>query len=194
MLAPAPGQAGGQPGASSRPAEHAAATCHPVTGPSTPAAPNRPVTATVTAPSAASRSRYGQPSALGTGRSTPARRATPSRYSRTASSREPITRNQPRTVAAGTPSSAPIGRCPPPAARASNAAPITSVAYARHTSTVTGNNTCVTKHAEHRDRRGRSTPANPCTPRGRAHPHGRSAPRQSGHSTRPATNRDSTRT
>lgn len=194
VLRPTSVPAGGHQGASSRPPEQAAATCQPVTGPSTPTDPNRPVTAVVAAPNAASRSRHGQPSAFGTGRSTPARRATRSRYNRVVSSRPLITRSQPRTVAAGTRSCSPIERCPDPPARASSAAPITSAEYPRRTSTVTGNSTCVIKHVEQRERRGHSTPAIPRTSRGRAHPHGRSACKHSGHSICPLANRDSTRT
>jgi hypothetical protein len=89
VLPAAPGWHGGQPGASSRPPEHAAATCQAVTRPRTPNAPKRSVTAAVAAPNAASTSSHGEPSALGTPRSTPARRATRNRCSRTASSRVP---------------------------------------------------------------------------------------------------------
>lgn len=193
VLAPAPGPATGHPGARSRPPEQAAATCQAVTGPSTPTGPNRPVTATLAASNAASRSRHGQPNALGTGRSTPALAATCNRSNRTASNLVPITRSQPRTVAAGTSRSAPMTRCLAPPARATSAAPITFTAYARRASTVTGSNTCVARQPEHRARRGRSTPARPRTPRARAHPQQRSTPEQSGHSTWPPANRDSTR-
>jgi hypothetical protein len=118
-------------------------------------------TAVVAAPNAASRSRHGEPSALGTGWSTPARWATCSRCSRIASKRAAATRSQPRTVAAGTPSLAPIGRCPAPVARAVSAAPITSSAYARRDSPVIGSSICVIRQSEHRARRGRSRPASP---------------------------------
>ncbi len=161
VLRSLPGSCGGQPGARSRPAEHATATCQAVTGPSTPRRPKRSVTATVAAPNAASTSRHGEPIDFGTGRSTPARRATCIKCSRVASRREPITRSQPRTVAAGTRSVRPILRCPAPSARDSSAAPITSAAYARRTSTVTGSSTCVIWHAPQRARRGRITPATP---------------------------------
>ena len=161
MLATAAGSIDGQPGARSRPAEHATATCQAVTGPTTPNEPNRPVTAAVAAPSAASRSRHGEPSAFGTGWSTPDRRAICSRCSRVASNRGAITRSHPRTVAAGTINFFPIDRCPAPPARASNAAPITPTAYARRNNTATGNNTCVTEQFEQRARRGRSTGTRP---------------------------------
>ena len=62
---------------------------------------------------------------------------------------------------------------------------ITSAASARRSSTVTGNNTCVTRHPAHRARRGRSEPT-PRTPRGRAKPHGASTPGQSGQRELPA--------
>jgi hypothetical protein len=156
--------------------------------------PNRPLTAALAAPNTASTSRHGQPCALGTAWSTPARQATCTNRVRTGTNRAPITRNQPRTLAAGTPNSSPITRCPAPPAQASRAAPITSTPYTRRNNTVTGNNTWVTRHAGQRARRGCSTPTRPCTPRGRAHPHGRNTPRQSGQSRSPATNRDSTRT
>ncbi len=165
-VAPPGGPTGGHPGASSRAPEHAEATCQAVTGPSTPTPPNRSLSATVAAPRAASRSRHGQPNAVGTGRSTPARAATASRCTRTASNRVAAARNQPRTVDAGTPSSDPIGRCPDPAARATSAAPITLTAYARRDSTVTGSSTCVTPQPGHRARRGRNRPGKPRGPRG----------------------------
>src|SRR5262249_58466345 len=130
-VAPAPGHTDGQPGARSRPPEHAAATCQPVTAPTTPTTPNRSVTAAFAAPNAANRSRHGDPNAFGTARSTPTRAATCSRYSRVASNRPAITRSHPRTVAAGTPNSAPISPYPHPPARATNAAPTTPVPYPR---------------------------------------------------------------
>ena len=194
LLPVLPAPRGGQPGDRSRPVEQTAATCHTVTTPSTPSTPKRPVTAAVAAPNAASTSRHGQPRALGTAWSTPARCATYSNRVRTVSNRAPITRSQPRAVAAGTPSVGPITRCPDPPARATRAAPITSTAYARRSSTVTGNRTWVTRHAEQRARRGCNTPARPWTPSGRAHPHGRSPPEQSGQTTCQDINRNSTRT
>ena len=80
MLPAAPSQAEGHAGASSRPPEQATATCQPVTGPSTPNRPNRPVTASLAAARAASRSRHGQPCALGTDHCTPAPAATGINY------------------------------------------------------------------------------------------------------------------
>jgi len=183
----------GHPGASNRPPEHATATCQPVTGPSTPNRPNRPTTASHAAARAASKSRHRHPCAVGTTQSTPARAATCSNTVRAGPSRPLITRSQPRTVAAGTPNALPIGRCPDPLARAASAAPITSTAYPRRSSTVTGSNTCVNRHPGQRARRGRNTTPMPCTRRGRAHPHGRSPREHPGQSIRPDTNRDSTR-
>jgi hypothetical protein len=75
-LAPAPTEPSGQPGERSRPPLDADATCHAVTEPITPDVPNRAVTAAVAAPTAASTSRHGEPSAFGTAWSTPASRAT----------------------------------------------------------------------------------------------------------------------
>ncbi len=73
-----------------------------------------------------------------------------------------------------------------------SAAPITSTASARRNNTVTGNNTCVTRHPGHRARLGRSEPT-PRTRRGRAHPRGASTPAQPEQSSCPPANRDSTR-
>ena len=110
MLAPAPTAPSGQPGERSREPDDAAATCHAVTGPITPAVPNRAVTAVIAAPSAATMSRHGVPMAFGTAWSTPASRATTMKCTRTSSNRVPIRRNHPRTVPAGTPNSTPIDR------------------------------------------------------------------------------------
>ena len=70
----------------------------------------RAVTASVAVTIAATRSCHGELRAFGTARSTPARRATSTKCTRTASKREANRRNQPRTVDSGTPSSSPIGR------------------------------------------------------------------------------------
>ncbi|BCI83698.1 hypothetical protein MTY66_53230 [Mycolicibacterium sp. TY66] len=67
-------------------------------------------------------------------------------------------------------SRAAIRRCPTPAARTNSDIQICSAAYALRSSTVTGNNTCVTKHDRHRARRGRTAPARPTTRRERANP------------------------
>ena len=193
MLPAAPTAPSGQPGERSREPDDAAATSHAVTGPITPAVPNLPVTAVVAAPNAASTSRHGVPMAFGTDWSTPANLATTMKCTRAGSSRAPHRRSQPRTVPAGTPSHTAIRRCPRPAARAVNAAPITSAASARRSNTVTGNNTCVTKHPAHRARRGRSEPT-PRTRRGRAQPQGASTPAQPGQLSRRSVKRHSTRT
>jgi len=76
-------------------------------------------------------------------------------------------RSQPRTVVAGRPNRAAIGRCPTPDAFAANAAPITSTPSQRRSRHDTTSNTCVTRHTRHLARRGRSTPT-PRTTRGRA--------------------------
>ena len=110
VLDPAPTAPSGQPGGRSRPPDDAAATCHAVTRPRTPAVPNLAITAAAAAPNATSTSRHGDPKAFGTARSTPASRATSTKCTRTADSREPHRRNQPRTVPAGTPSQTAIRR------------------------------------------------------------------------------------
>ena len=110
VLAPAPTEPSGQPGERSRPPLDADATCHAVTEPITPDVPNRAVTAAVAAPTAASTSRHGEPSAFGTAWSTPASRATTLKCTRTAANRAAHRRNQPRTVLAGAPSHTAIRR------------------------------------------------------------------------------------
>ena len=110
VLAPARTEGSGQPGERSREPDDATATCQAVTGPISPAVPNRAVTAVVAAPTAASTSRHGDPLAFGTGWSTPASRATTVKCTRAASSRLPHRRSQPRTVLAGAPSLAAIRR------------------------------------------------------------------------------------
>jgi hypothetical protein len=158
----------GQPGASSRPLLAAAATRAGVTAPSNPAAPNRNLIAAVAVATAASASRHAQPKVSGILTSTPAVTATVRNNARIASSRCAARRNQPRTVAAGTPRLTPIRRCPSPFERAVNAAQIRSAAYALRSNTVTGNNTCVARQLRHRARRGRSESANPSIHRERA--------------------------
>ena len=96
-------------------------------------------------------------------------------------SRSAARRSQPRTVAAGTPISAPMRRCPHPSPRARNAAQIQSAAYALRDNTVTGNNTCVTAHARQRARRGRTGSTSPAILRARPYPHPPSTPPQHGH-------------
>jgi hypothetical protein len=161
---------GGQPGVSSRPPDAADAIRHgdnPTTTGHLEAVP------AAAASTAATASRNGEPAAAaGTG-STPTPTSNTVKNPRTASAREANARSHPRTVAPGRPSRAAIGRHPDPAAFAASAAPITSTASARRTSTDTGSNTCVTPHDAHRPRRGRtpSTPARPRTVRNLAQPH-----------------------
>lgn len=186
---------GDQFGASSRPPLTDTATCCGVTAPPNPDAPKRNRIAVVAVATAASASRQAHPDPSGIRTSTPTATATPINQARTASSRDPARRSQPRTVAAGTPRLAPILRCPAPLARVTNAAQISSAAYALRNNTVTGNNTCVTKHDRHRARRGRSRPPNPSTRRAWAYPQPPSTPsRHVGHPIPPVANRDSTQT
>ena len=63
-MAPAPGKRVGQQGERSRPPLEDDSTCHAVTGPITPAGPNRPVTASVAATTAATKSCHGDPESL----------------------------------------------------------------------------------------------------------------------------------
>jgi hypothetical protein len=185
---------GGHPGDSSRPPLHATATAAAVTTPRTEPSPNRVTIAARAAPTAATASPHADPVAFGIDTSTPAATATPRNQWRTTSARPPITRNQPRTVDTGRPNRAPIARCPAPAVLATNAAQIRSATYALRSNNVTGSNTCVTAHARHRDRRGRTGSATPTTRRARAKPHPVNTPSgHDGHNTSPAANRDSTR-
>jgi hypothetical protein len=100
----------GQPGERRRPPDDATASCHAVTGPMIPVAPNRAVTAVVANLTAVSRSLHPEPAAFGTCTSTPADKATCRKCSRTCSSRPALRRNPPRTVDSGTPSSKLIRR------------------------------------------------------------------------------------
>ncbi len=88
-----------QPGVSSRPPLAATATRSGVTAPSNPAAPKRNLIAAVAVATAANTSRHAQPVPSGILTSTPAATATPRNQTRTASSRDPARRSQPRTVA-----------------------------------------------------------------------------------------------
>ena len=65
VLAPAPTALPGQPGKRSRPPDDAAATCHAVTRPTTPAVPNLAITAAAAAPNATSTSCHGDPKDFG---------------------------------------------------------------------------------------------------------------------------------
>ena len=96
---------------------------------------------------------------------------------------------------AGIPTAAAIRRYPPPAALAFSTAQITSAAYALRSNNDTGNNTCVTAHPRHRDRRGRTGSTSPTTRRDRAKPHPANTPSgHDGHDSSPPASRDSTRT
>ena len=155
----------GQPGARSRPAEHAASDLprrHRAEH------PDRP-----------------EPAGQRRGRRAQTRRADPATDSRSAVGTRDVDtgpaghlqqmhpgRVQPRrpSPAASPAPSPPAPATPPrsggdpaPAARAISAAPITSAAYARRSNTVTGNNTCVTRHA-------RSAPAAAAAPVDAVHP------------------------
>lgn len=171
MLRAGPAVAGGHPGDNNRPPLAAAATSHPVTVPSRPAPANRCRAAVSNSPIAATASVIPGPAGPGGDTSTPARMANPVKNTRTSSARAVNRRNQSRTVPAGTPNLTAIRRCPSPrAAFAANAAPITVTEYARRSRQNTGNNTCVARHPEHRDRRGRTRtpPPGPRTDRTRA--------------------------
>lgn len=159
----------GQPGARSRPAETATATCQTGTAPMQ----NRASIAAAAASIAASASAHADPAGPGNTGSGASARHQRVNTTRTASTRPAKRRNQPRTVSAGRPSSAAIRRCPSPAALAASAAPITATVSARRTSTNTGSSTCVARHPVHRDRRGdiHTEPSRPRTDRARARPH-----------------------
>jgi hypothetical protein len=83
---------------------------------------------------AAIASAHADPAGPGSTGSDARSRHQPVNTERTASTRAPKRRSQPRTVSAGRPSNAAINRCPAPAAFAVNPAPITA-------STSTGNST-----------------------------------------------------
>lgn len=178
-----------EPGDSSRPDVATATRGHGGRG------PNRRVAADVADPIAATASATTDPA--GGGRSSPgsSRNANAVNSARSAPARAANRRSQSRTVVAGRPNRAAIGRCPWPVAFASSAAPITATASTRRSRHTTGINTCVTAQPAHPDRRGRSrSDWSRCrTSRCRAHPHGRSRPSQSGQDNRPARNSQSTR-
>ena len=94
--------------------------------PTGPVDPNRVRSAVVAAPNAATMSAHAEPAPIGAGWSTPAADTTARNTNLTASSRPDMRRNQPRTVPAGSPTSAATPRCPQPAARATNAATTTA--------------------------------------------------------------------
>jgi len=157
---------GGQPGANNRPPEIATATSHGDTAGST----NRLATARPTAATAASASAHPVPAGSGiTGSGSTARNHTVN-HARNCSTRPANRRNHPRTVNAGRPTNTAIRRHPNPVAFAANAAPITAAVSARRSNATSGNNTCVTPHLVHRDRRGRvhTGPSGPRSTRARA--------------------------
>lgn len=130
MLDVPPGVSPGQPGDSNRPPLAAEATCQPTGTPSntTPATvpANRCRTAATNIPTAASASPNDDPAGPGSLTSIPV--ATPARMKNTPTScaRAANRRNQPRTVAPGTPTSAATRRHPTPKATfAINASMIT---------------------------------------------------------------------
>ena len=178
------GEPGGHDGASSRPDEAAAATCH---GGTCPMSGHRERTAQAAPITADTASANGETAGSGGTGSTPTSTNSPVNQHRTASARPANTRSQPRTVSTGNPSRAAITRAPAPAAFAASAAPITSTTSARLTSANTGRRTCETLHATHRDRRGRTTtgPAADRSDRVRAHPQRHNTPAQPGHRNAP---------
>lgn len=180
----------GQPGASNRPAQAPATTCHTVT----PVTVNRAITAAATARIAATASAHTDPIACGTTGSGATAHNKSVNQPRTASARPANRRNHPRTVPNGRSNNSATGRAPNPAAFAAIAAPTTPTASARRTSTPSGSNTCVAPHPRHLARRGRTRhrPATPRTTRVRAYPHPASTPPHPGQVSPPATNRRST--
>jgi hypothetical protein len=179
----------GQPGASNRPPDTAAASNHggtaPTSGQRDPTAADAPATA-------ATASANTDPIAAGGTGSTPTRTSSAVNTNRTASARPAKQRSHPRTVSTGRPTTAAIARTPAPAAFAASAAPITVTASARRSSANTGSRTCDPPHDRHRVRRGRTT-GPPRTTRTRAQPHGRNSPPHPGHLSPPFTSRSSTR-
>jgi hypothetical protein len=149
----------GQPGDNSRPPLAALASRHGVTPPTSGQRESTAATASANADRAC---------AGGTG-STPASTSSPVKKSRTASARDPNRRSQPRTVPAGRPIAAAIGRTPFRRAFAASAAPITSATSAHLSSANAGRSTWVAPHPRQRARRDRSRtgPRPPHSTRGR---------------------------
>jgi hypothetical protein len=182
----------GQPGASNRPAQAPATTCHTVT----PTTANRATTAAATARIAATASAHTDPIACGTTGSGATAHNSVVNQPRTASARPPNRRSHSRTVSTGRSSNPATDPAPSPAAFAVIAAPTTPASSARRSSTPNGSSTCVAPHPRHLARRGRSRhrPATPRTTRVRAYPHPASTPPHPGQLSPPATNRRSTST
>lgn len=194
-----PGVSPGQPGDNNRPPLAAEATCQldasPATATPATTAANRCRAAVTSSPTAASASPINDPAGPGGATSIPV--ATPARVknTRTTSARPANRRSHPRTVEPGTPTSAATRRQPAPdAALAINADMITCAEYILLSRQNTGNNTCVDRHPEHRDRRGRThcPPAAVRTSRRRAYPHATNGAEHPGHPSRPATRSNST--
>ncbi len=137
---------GGQPGASNRPPETVTATSHG----DTVDIPNRLAAATAAASITATASAHPPPAGPGITASTANARNHTVNTPRTSSTRPAKRRNQPRTVCAGHPTSAPIRRNPNPPALPTNAAPITAAVSALRNNATTGSSTCVTPHPAHR--------------------------------------------
>lgn len=174
----------GQPGASSRPRLAAHASHHngtpPIPG-------HHEATATAAPATAATASAKVDGACAGGTGSTPAPTSSLMKNARTSPARAPNRRSQPRTVSAGRPHAAAIGRAPAPAAFATSAAPITSARSTRRSSANAGRSTCDTAHPLQRARRGRTLtgPRPPRSTRARAHPQRASTPPQHGHSSSP---------
>ena len=87
---------------------------------------HRPAAAAAAAATATTASASGDPDGAGQQRIRDHRTASRVKTARSGPARPANRRSQPRTVAAGTPSSAAIRRCPRPRAAAASAAPITA--------------------------------------------------------------------
>src|SRR6266536_2254261 len=155
----------------------------------------RPAAAAVAAVTAATASAAADPVGGSGGGSASSAHSHTVNSPRTSSARAANRASQSRTVDAGLPSTAAIGRCPSPAALPASAAQITATPSARRSRQLTGSSTCVTPQPPHRDRRGRSRhpiPPSPRITRSRACPHPASRPRHPGQRNRPAASRRST--
>jgi hypothetical protein len=158
--------------------------------------PNRRTAAAAAAPIAPTASANAEPAGAtgpSIGSNATAQRV---KCSRIRSAIAPNRRSQPRTVAAGTPRRAAIGRCPDPAAFATNASPMSATASRRRARPSSGSSTCVDPQPVQRPRRGRNrrVPARLRSSRSRAQPHRRRLVAHTGHTRRPATKSASTTT
>ena len=166
-----------------------AASCHG------PAGPNRRIAALVARPTASTASATTDPA--GPGGSDAGANTNTHRTKNPAISVADLVnrRSQPRTVAAGNPRRAAIGRCPTPPACSTTAEPITSTLSRRRSKQPSGNNTCVAMHNRQRDRRGRRRdwpPSRPRMTRQLAYAHGPNTPPHDGQPRRPPTRSAST--